>query len=466
MKSFQSSRCVLLTLYFLFLQHVAAIDRRISVEFMPNPYVCEGMKAGRNKGDSHISFDMANPSDISEELPVAVAVFNYKDHSVLGDFLYGSSLNLCDKRQVSMGKCTEEQLGHFYTDGPTSYEFLTYFLDGSQDVSDIRYDIEEDGYYCFVVKGYTNDMGGVVHFNNSYGRLPLGRYRMIRAYEWLIALHFVVTGLFASRIWKFRTELLRIHKIILILLGIMTIDTILQWSLHYAMNIAANNATKAYSIFVVLFAATRDIFTLYFLALLSLGQSVVYPELPPEQIKWFKRLLVLLFVFISYGSLTLMITQKANWSLFATVIVTYVYYFKLIRGFKSTIKYLKDNGQTVKLSMYKKLLWIMIGNFLVIVGLMIYQGYHIINYNDIPLLNVDYASIELKTEFTTVLIKFLAYAAVAYLWRPKETSYLLALSRQLPTDQEAVLEFSDNGLLPSDEEEEDQQYKETPKHKG
>lgn len=445
---------VLLLLSISCLNSVAAVDVPLSPFDRVN---CNGMKAGKKKGDSFISLSINNKEQISEDSPITVAIFNYKDHERIGDLRgFVDPIVMCDESQIERGACKEDELHQFLLhDYQPEFEFLTYILKSPEDTN-TPYEIEKDGYYCVVINGLTVETSVVAHYNNYYGKLPVGWYNTMKAHGWLVVAHFIVTGLYGSRVWKFKNELLRIQRLILAYLGILTVNIILQWSAYKVMNISpieVSNATKAYAFLCALFNLGGEIFTLYLLVLLALGQSVVFAELAPEKLKWYKYLLGALFIADGYIVIQLLLTQELSGAMTISTIIAIVLYIKILRALRKTTNYLKEQGETVKLSMYRKLGRIILVAYAISFVGISYEIYRMIKYNDLPLMNVDYVRVELVFQFFPKLVYFVALCSITYLWRPKETSYLLALSKQLPTDPDAVIEETDNGLLPSDDEE-------------
>ena len=45
------------------------------------------------------------------------------------------------------------------------------------------------------------------------------------------------------------------------------------------------------------------------------------------------------------------------------------------------------------------------------------------------------------TDFWPTLVYFVVFVIISFLWRPTDTSYMLAVSQQLPTDPENVADF-------------------------
>lgn len=456
---------LLLLISFFSLNNVDAIDIPITKH---NTAVCEGMKAGRKLRDSFISLGL-DEGQISHDSPVSVAIFNYKDHKRIGDlqgmvdsdgmegFQYTSDLQvrICDKSEVEKGNCREEDLDQFILyDYEPSFEFLTYVLRSPEDTAKL-YNIEKDGYYCLVVNGLNGD--GVAHFNNYYGKLSMASYQLKRVFGWLVIAHFVVTGLFAKRIWKFRVELLRIQKLLLVFLGLLTIHAILRWSAYKVMNVVfidSSGPAKLFLFICSISTVVTDVFTMYLMVLISLGQGVVYSELSPGKLKWYKYLLAVMFICNSYNLIQFQFNRVLTKLTFIAGIVGLTIYVKVFRAFRETMKYLKQQGETVKYSMYQKLGRIILIAYILTLVNAFYEVYRLCSYNDLPLINVDYICVEVVLVGIPAMVDFLAICSIVYLWRPKETSYLLALSKQLPTDAEAVLEEIDNGLLPSDDEHE------------
>ncbi|GME80848.1 unnamed protein product [Ambrosiozyma monospora] len=371
-----------------------------------------------------------------------------------------------------MGLCEKSDLNKFiirsnYTSIlPIKQTVLTDY--GTNDFS---YVISKTGYYC--VAAYNPRFDGdkvnnyklTVNFHNAFGNLPASEIPKLPLYGLLAVVYAVCLCVYMFQVYKHRSELLLLQKYLAAFFVFLTVENILIWSLYDVKN---NNTKfpvpagiKFYIFVISCLSAFKISFSLFLLLIISLGYGVVFPKLNRKVMLKCKIIAGLQFVFsvlfiwtFHYSSqaqpgTSTTDTSKATNSfesnswlviIFATplAMLFVVFYFLILNAQQKTVKLLQEKRQIVKLNMYRTLFKLIFCSLLLMVFGFIVTS--VLMFND-SLTD----SIERLWKFNDVLIDvwpsflyFIIFTGIAIIWRPTDSSYLLAASSQLPTSEGAA----------------------------
>lgn len=459
---------------------------------------CTGMYNKRDwggPGDAFIKIDLQSFSDVdpsTDKAAVSLLIFEYQDFDGLGvyDSDAGRTRYICTADLHAKGLCSN--LDEFIVnDSYTSYADISEVLLTETGTNGFSYAVKKTGYYC--VAAYnpdftdnTNDFNMIVNFHNAFGSLPAAEIPLLPLYGLLAVIYAVCLLIYLFQVYKHRTELLLLQKYLAGFFVFLTFETIITWSLYDLENRITSYpmpaGVKVYIVFVSLLNSFKIAFSLFLLLIISLGYGIVYPKLSKRTMNGCKALSLLLFVFLSaficlnyYSSETqpgesatdtsysVDTYESDSWPILAVgiplAILYVVFYFFILQSMQKTVKALKEQNQVVKLGMYKKLFRLLFISMLLIIFAFIIST--IILFND----NIA-DSIEKLWKFDAALTNFWpsflylgVFVGIAIIWRPTDTSYLLAVSSQIPDSEvpedeeenpENGFEFDDLGSLDGD----------------
>lgn len=120
-----------------------------------------------------------------------------------------------------------------------------------------------------------------------------------------------------------------------------------------------------------------------------------------------------------------------------------------------TTQYLKEQRQVVKLKMYRNLLLVIWCSFIILSAGIVVSSVFYLGMNTIEMIERDWRTRFFFTDFWPSLVYFVVFCAIAFMWRPTDTSYMLAASQQLPTDPENVADFDLGDLQSFEDDNED-----------
>ncbi|ODV83678.1 hypothetical protein CANARDRAFT_29676 [[Candida] arabinofermentans NRRL YB-2248] len=449
------------------------------------PEYCTGMYSKIDWGgptDPFIKVDLksfATPNPQTGNASISLIVFEHRDLDRLGYYDNTTHIThyICTEELIDGGVCSKEELNEFIVNQNTTYEnTVKSVVLTDLGVNDFSYHVAKTGYYC--VAAYNpvyddsdrNDFKLVVNFHNAYGNLAASEIPKLPMYGLLAVVYAVCLGVYLFQVFKHRSELLLLQKYLAGFFVFLTIENILVWSLYDVRNNSKAYPTPAgikfYTFFISCLNAFKISFSLFLLLIISLGYGVVYPKLARKTMFKCKILAVAHFIFSVafiymsyYTSQALPETTTTNtttssdsldsssWIFmivtFPLAILLVVFYFYILSSQQKTVRLLQENKQIVKLNMYKKLFRLIFSSMLLMVFASIISM--VIIFNDSLTDSIDrlWKFNEVLTDLWPSIIYFIVFIGLAIIWRPTDTSYLLAASTQIPT-AEGVLEDPEN----------------------
>lgn len=427
--------------------------------------VCSGMYSKedwKGKVDPFISFNVKDISEISEGDPgMYVAIFDFQDFEHLGAVLPdGSKYYICDDYAIELGLCEESHKNEFIVEevayDPFSEENRTLvnqimtFSQNSKGLHDTKYPVKQTGYYC--VTAFTSSSStkfkATVNFRNAYGHLAASEVNKMPLYGLLAIGYVVAMALYSFAFWKHKHELLALQKYLLAFFVFLTAETIFVWAFYSIKNEKGDSAgLKVYLVFLSILTAGKVTFSFFLLLLVGLGYGIVYPKLNRTLMRRCQMFAALNFA-LCVAFLIQSYLQRADSTsllIFITMvpltISMFVFYFMVLRCMGNTVRYLKEQRQVVKLNMYTKLLTIIYASLLIVLAGLVISTFVLIGMNTIEMIEQHWRTRFFFTDLWPSLVYFGVFVTISFIWRPTDTSYMLACSQQLPTDPENVADF-------------------------
>lgn len=412
------------------------------------------------------SFQSANPD--TNLASVALILFEYQDIDKLGvkDPQTGRKRYICDEGLISEGLCTQEQLNQFIVNStaiPTAP--VKTFLLTELGTNDFSYHVVKTGYYCVaaynpVYSGNSNKFKMMVNYHNAFGNLPASDIPMLPLYGLLTIVYAVCLSVFLFQIYLHRSELLLLQKYLAGFFTFLTIENLLTWSLYEAENnnkkFPLSAGIQVYIVFISCLNSFKVAFSFFLLLIIAMGYGVVYPKLPNNTMDKCKLISAIQFMaLLSFTCVSYYVTQSQPTSsttdtrkghdngiddnsllvLFVTIpnaLMFVVLYYAILFNMKTTMQNLQDNNQIVKFGMYKKLIRIIAASLvLLLVGLTL-SSFVIFSDSLNESIERFWKFNNVVTTFWPAVVYFIVFISVAFIWRPSDTSYLLAASTQIP----------------------------------
>lgn len=422
-------------------------------------------------------FDTPNPK--TGNASISLIIFEYKDIDKLGVLdSNGRRRYLCDDSLVNDGLCESKQLNQFIVDANvTSSSNVKTTVLTELGTNDFSFHVTDTGYYCIAAYNPPYDDGKklnnfnmIVNFHNAYGNLPASEIPLLTAYGLLAVTYAVCLAIYLFPIFKHRAELLLLQKYLAGFFVFLTIEGILTWSLYEVEN---NNkkyplpgGVQFYIVFISILNAFKISFSLFLLLIISLGYGVVYPKLPRKLMNLCKIACGVYFLFsVAYAWLSYYTAQSqptasttdtskasdtfepSSWIIllvtFPLAVIFMGLYFWILTSLRATTQMLTENKQVVKLRMYQKLFRLIFFSLLLLVAAFVVSGILMFNDNLTESIERFWKFNDVLTTFWPACIYFFVFMGIAFIWRPTDSSYLLAVSTQVPTSAGSAIPTSD-----------------------
>ncbi|VEU20885.1 DEKNAAC101819 [Brettanomyces naardenensis] len=440
---------------------------------------CTGIYSKRDwggPGESFIKVDLQQFKDknpATGEAFISLIIFEYQDLDGLG--VYDESLGrrryICTDSMVSSGLCSSDQVNQFIVDENfTSYAQIKTTVLTSLGTNDFSYTVSNTGYYC--VAAYSPDFTSnentfkvLLNFHNAFGSLPASQIPLLPLYGLLAVIYAVCLGVYLFQVFKHRSELLLLQKYLAGFFVFLAAENILTWSLYDLENNSKSypmpGGIRFYIVVISFLNAFKVSFSLFLLLIISLGYGVVFPKLPRKQMNLCKILSVVHFLFL--GAFTCLnyyssesqpgqsatdtsysvdTYQSNSWLIlsiaFPLAILFVVFYFMILNSMQKTVKMLKEQKQIVKLNMYKKLFRLIFVSLLLMIFAFVISTIILFNDNVAQSIEKLWKFDDVLTNFWPACLYFLIFVGIVIIWRPTDSSYLLAVSSQIPSSEAAA----------------------------
>ncbi|CAI8499544.1 unnamed protein product [Hanseniaspora opuntiae] len=115
--------------------------------------------------------------------------------------------------------------------------------------------------------------------------------------------------------------------------------------------------------------------------------------------------------------------------------------FENVLSLSLTMQYLQEQKQMVKLNMYNNLLKIITLSLVAVMFGTLMTSIMLLGMSAVEMVEKNWRYRFFFTDFWSSLVYFVVFVLISFIWRPTSTSYMLALSQQLPTDPDNIADF-------------------------
>lgn len=439
--------------------------------------VCEGIYAksdwgGRIQPQIGLSldsfgndkYDPKNP-DVSplEDVKVSYVIFEYKDIGHVGKAYGDQGLKkyICDADAVALAICEESQLGKFLVDANVTNTTVMTAQLVHLGKAHINYTVLRTGYYC--VSTFTNaktKYSGTVNFQNAFGQLSASEIPKLPAYGILTVCYAVTMALYGFQFFKKRNQnqILPLQKYLLAMLGFLTFDTLVVWSYFDLVNQTKNPLSLFigfYMVFLAVLNSTKMTFSLFLLLLIGLGYGVVVLKLE-KKIMFRCKLLAachfaasMFYLLASYHNASSGSTSASKdinsdgvsgslWDIVPLIpiaITLTAYYMLILTAIRTTTANLHKQRQVIKLSLYENLFRVIFLSVVLTVGGLVLSSFIFLSFSTTEIIEQHWKGSYFIFDFWPSVVFFGVFLGISWLWRPTETSYMLAVSQQVSTGE-------------------------------
>lgn len=416
---------------------------------------------GKDKYDSK-SKDQKEKEDIS----VSYVIFEYKDLGNIGyDLGDGKYRYICDDYAINdLGICEKKQKGKFIIQltSPNSTIMTSSFNHLGE--ANIHYNVSRSGYYCIsTVSMNDKSYSGTMNFQNAFGHLSASEIPKLPAYGILTIFYAIALALYGFQFYKKRNQnqILPLQRYLLAMLGFLTFDTIVVWSYYDLVNRTRNplaGFVTFYMFFLSFMNAMKISFSFFLLLCISLGYGVVVLKLKKSVMLKCKILAVCHFV----ATMVYLVSNYYNGSAYTTssgssrsmnnsgagdflgllplipvTITLTAYYLAVLISIKKTTANLHKQRQIIKLQLYQNLFRIIFLSVILTFGGLILSSFIYLSMSTTEMIEEHWKGAFFIFDFWPSVVFYGVFMGVAWLWRPTETSYMLAISQQLSTEETA-----------------------------
>ncbi|CAI5756537.1 unnamed protein product [Candida verbasci] len=393
---------------------------------------------------------------------ISYVIFEYKDLDNIGyDLGNGQKKYICDDSAIEINACTEGQKNNFILNSNTTNSTVYTSHLSHLGPAAINYHINRTGYYCIstFTRLESTKYQGSINFQNAFGQLSASEIPKLPGYGILTICYAIALALFGFQFFKKRKEnqILPLQKYLLAMLGFLTFDTLVVWSYYDLINrikSPSNGFARFYMVFLAIFNAIKITFSFFLLLCISLGYGVVVLKLKKKTMTLCKilagfnfaaSLVYLIFNYYDGSSMALVSTENIDDSdaggflglipMIPISITLTIYYITILSSIRKTTQSLHQQRQIIKLQLYQNLFKIIFfAVILTFLGLTL-SSFIYLSMSTTEMFEQHWKSSFFIFDFWPSCVFFFVFLAIAWLWRPTETSYMLAISRQLSTGE-------------------------------
>ncbi|GEQ67581.1 hypothetical protein JCM33374_g1246 [Metschnikowia sp. JCM 33374] len=458
---------------------------RIMLDNDVNSQVCEGIYAKQDWGgprSPHINikldqfndhkYDALNPKEY-DDIEVSYVVFEYRDLDKLGVPVgeSGRKMYICNDVSLEAGLCDQDQYGSFISSVDITNTTIHIAKVSQLGMANLTYPVTKTGYYC--VSTFSTDKKatykGQVNFQNAFGQLSASEIPKLPAYGILTLCYAVTLALYGFQFFKKRdqNQILPLQKYLLAMLAFLTFDTLVVWSYYDLVNrtIGTNWFVKVYVVFMSILSSAKLTFSFFLLLLIGLGYGVVSLKLPKKimfrckilaGVHFTSSMLYLIGTYTTEGSnsnstssgIESSSENPSFWSLVFLIPVAVTlttYYFLILTSIRQTTANLHKQRQVIKLQLYQNLFRIISFAVFLTTGGLVLSSFIILSMTSNEIVEQNWKGSYFIIDFWPSITFFGIFLGIAWLWRPTETSYMLAVSQQLSTGEGEEGDGSFNG---------------------
>ncbi|KAG4106428.1 lung seven transmembrane receptor-domain-containing protein [Neocallimastix lanati (nom. inval.)] len=399
------------------------------------------------KKNAYISIEVTKPQTTGYNITMIAIVCNILDLDNIGYNKDNKKYLICSDPLIEEGKCNKENeiivdeknlkgkvlTKLFSISDKTDYPYNT----------DLKYDVEETGFYSVILKPANDDeydssydLVSNIEWHSSTGELPGGDYPKVKFYGILALVYTVICGLWILNAYIYRQDILPIQHYITGINVFVTTEMIM----HYIYYKHYNN-TNENSMLLLIFAgglnAGRNSLTFFILLIVCMGYGVVKQSLGSTMRK-VQFLTLFHFIFGVLYAIGLMIVSEITefvvlffvFPLSATMTIFYVW---TLAALTNSINKLEQRHQEAKLNMFLNLRKILIICILLIFAFFITSSFNFMGSQDIQWIVEHWATRWFWIDGFLNLIYLFGFTSIIFLWRPTANNQRYGLD-QLPSD--------------------------------
>lgn len=454
----------------------AVLANHLPIDEDRNSLVCEGMYAKKDWGGSINPFidimmtqlgdqiaqkGNENENDKESSTKVSFALFEYADLDKLGKVYSksGRKKYVCDDVAISAGLCEAADLGTFLYDGDLLNTTVRVGQLDHLGAANLSYPILKTGYYCLSTFSPSQNpkYKGTIDFQNAFGQLSASEVPKLSAYSILTVAYAITLGFFGFQFFKKRdqNQILPLQRYLAAMLGLLMFETLVIWSYYDLVNRTVGKSwfVNAYAVFLSVLSSVKITLCLYLLMLVSFGYGIVALKLPKKVMLKCKILAACHFVAtmvyllgnyltssgssFSSGSSVDEASAETSWFLlfiFIPVSITLcLYYVIILSSMRETSAKLHKQRQVIKLKLLENLFNLVIMSWVLSFSALFFPVIFYFSFSDKDGIESKWKYWFFFSDFWPSLTFFVIFLGVSWLWRPTETSYMLAVSQQLST---------------------------------
>jgi len=290
---------------------------------------------------------------------------------------------------------------------------------------------------------------GAVLFRNTFdGELPAADYPKVNFYLTMFFLYTLFGLAWAYICYKHLSELLPIQYYLSGLVGFLVIEMVANWVYYRYLNAHGKNMAATVFLFVVaILDAGRNALSFFMLLVVSLGLSVVRESLGNTMLKC-QLLAGAHFIFGVLYAVGIVELELESTS--ALVLLLFIiplaftlsgFLMWILYSLNGTMTQLSIRKQRYKLTMFKRLYYILLGTVVVIAIFFVVSS---VSFSD--RLAEDYAAKSWRIRWWLLdgylaILYFISFWSIAYLWRPTANNRRLAMSDELAQEDEDAEDY-------------------------
>lgn len=430
--------------------------------------VCGGVYSSKDRPGPHeskIEIEFEKQPDSNRD--VTLVVYAYRDIDHLGHpDKYGGYRRqyLCNAEAIADQFCKEEEWGQIIVDDRAGLaEDIVSKKISLNDPEKISYPVAGTDYYCVATLPLNGDFkyAANIYFQNSYGYLPGTEVHLVWFYAIQAIFYIVLCLAWGFFFWRYRHDSLPVQRYLSTLAIVMVIESLVVWGYYLAFNKSGSvPGTKVLLGFTALTGAARLAYTFLMLLIVCHGYSVVYPSL--GRLMLYIRLLsgvifATAFIYLLNNYYSSNGTDTDLFGLFALlplVISVGAAYMWTLTSLRHTTEYLASRKQHMKVLMYKRVFWVLLGSAVAILFFDVLQMLEMLTQSMKDMISNHWRYKWVYTDLWPNFVYFCALTLIMALWWPSDNNRIFAMSQQLSQDDSAADEFEIGSLGGSDDERE------------
>ncbi|KAI8913405.1 lung seven transmembrane receptor-domain-containing protein [Gorgonomyces haynaldii] len=455
---------------------------------------CQGMYATKEFPSGKQAYIDVQVQPLNQQGHLAMAIFRYEDRNALLMDPFVGDLVLCRSFMIDGGVCVPSELGKFHvldtdktllnevvawgsgqgqifkrqanatvtqtatsTSSSTTTSSPTPTTSAIPKIKDtqlkVRFNVDEAGYYCFYMTAVDLEQGKDYNIylvaSNSYGYLPAIFYPTLPFFSTLSIVYLIFGSVWMYLSFRYWKDLLLIQHYVSGVIAFLLVEMACNYGFYEDFN--KNGRISGFLLaLVVLLNAGRTSLSFFMLLIVSLGYGVVKHTLGDTM-----KLCIYLGLahFVSGALYGYNAVNSADASPLVTfflalpVTVTMgIFYFWILSGLEQTMKHLEDRRQQVKLTMYKRLQYILGGSVFLLFLVVVANSINASNRNDPKWIANQWKWRWMLLDGSVNIIYFLVFALIVVLWRPTENNERYGLDQLATEDPDEFEVITDNQI--------------------